>query len=135
MYVAVCGCTDKEARSGIKGHALEKWVALYARDVVPDVIKKALAGEFNDDAKRIAEVGLEWVETLIKKNVDYGSSVWQVPVLAPECDPATAIRVRMSDKISRIRSLLERKDALVDESLQDSIADLGAYCLLLLAKP
>lgn len=84
--------------------------------------------------RRIAEVGLDWIATLLAKNADYGSSVWNPPVLKPDMAPEDAIFVRMSDKIARIASL-QQSEAQVDESLEDSIKDLGAYCLLQLAKP
>ncbi len=82
----------------------------------------------------IAEVGLDWITTLLAKNADYGSSVWNPPVLKPDMAPEDAILVRMSDKIARIASL-QNSDAQVDESMEDSIKDLGAYCLLQLARP
>jgi len=99
------------------------------------VVMSALRGDRGPDQRRIAEVGLDWLVTLIHKNSDYGSSAWKVPVLAPDCDTGVAIRVRMSDKISRIESLIKRKGHEVDESFNDTINDLGAYCLLFLARP
>jgi len=98
-------------------------------------LQEALSGSRGQDQKRIAEVGLNWIETILAKNADYGSSVFEVPVLAPECDAGTAIRVRMSDKINRIRSLLKRPPEVAGDSLTDSIRDLGGYCLLLLSQP
>jgi len=100
-------------------------------------IRQALLGN-NEDRKRIALVGLHWVATLIAKNADYGSSVWRPPALRPDMDPGDAILVRMSDKISRIASLASpaaQDAAQVDESLEDTIQDLGAYALLWLARP
>lgn len=96
-------------------------------------IKKALKGD-NEDQRRIAEIGLDWVATLLDKNHDYGSSVWKSPVLKPEMDLGDAILVRMSDKVSRIVSL-QNKEAQVDESLDDTVEDLGSYALLWLARP
>lgn len=105
-------------------------------EVKHSMIPSALAGDRGEDQKRIAEVGLAWVEQLLKKNQDYGSTVWNTPVLAPECDAGVAIRVRMSDKISRIHNLMSKEGTPeINESIEDSIADLGAYCLLLLASP
>lgn len=86
------------------------------------------------DQRRIAEVGIEWVAMILAKNSDYSSSVWQPPVLKPDMSPGDAIYVRMSDKISRIASL-QKSESQVDESIEDSIRDLGAYCLLQLARP
>ncbi len=101
-----------------------------------DLIGEALQGNRGADQQRIAKTGIAWVETLLRKNSDYGSSVWKTPVLAPDCDPAIAIRVRMSDKINRLQTLLAGKSAEVSgESIDDTLKDLGAYCLLYLARP
>ncbi len=86
------------------------------------------------DQQRVAAVGLEWLATLLNKNSDYGSSVWKPPCLKPGMDPGDAILVRMSDKVSRIASL-QSKEAQVDESLEDTVKDLGAYAILWLARP
>lgn len=96
-------------------------------------IQQALVSS-NEDQRRIAQVGLEFVATLLAKNADYGSSVWNAPVLKPTLDTGDAILVRMSDKVARIASL-SVKDAEVSESLEDTIKDLGAYALLWLARP
>jgi hypothetical protein len=99
-------------------------------------ITTALQGLKGEDQFRIAQTVVSFGALLLRKNQDYGSSVWQVPVLAPESSVATAIRVRMSDKISRINNLLKSKTTPeINESLEDTIKDLGAYCLLLLAAP
>ena len=102
---------------------------------IGDLIREAAAGQRGEDQKRIADVGLEWVELLLKKNADYGSSVWKVPILAPDCPVSAAIRVRMSDKISRINNLVAGGKDTVGESLDDSLKDLCAYGLLYLARP
>lgn len=79
----------------------------------------------------IARQGIKWIITLLKKNHDYGNSAFKSPVLCEDLPPTTSILVRMSDKIERIRSLTT-KEAQVDESLEDTFKDLGAYCLLYL---
>lgn len=94
-----------------------------------------LSGARGEDQSRIAKKGLEWLALLLRKNADYGSSAWKKPVLAPECDNDSAMRVRMSDKIERIQSLLSKGESEVSESLEDTIGDLGSYCLLWLARP
>jgi len=98
-------------------------------------IEQALNGEHGEDQQRIAEAVVEFGEKLLKKNSDYGSSVWKVPTLAPNCSVSEAIFVRMSDKIERINSLRKNGTAEIDESLEDTIGDLGAYCVLWLARP
>jgi hypothetical protein len=77
----------------------------------------------------IAKKGIEIVSLLLKKNMDYGSSAWSRPLLAPNCDAGTAIRVRMSDKISRMVQLLS-SEAQVDESITDTELDLVGYLIL-----
>jgi len=98
-------------------------------------IAGALRGTRGPDQQRIAETAIDWTKTLLAKNSDYGSSVWEVPLLTPNLDPAQAILVRMSDKIKRIQALMRRPAEVANESLDDSIKDLGAYCLLYLARP
>lgn len=89
----------------------------------------ALNGIRGHHQQLIAQVGLQWVDTLLRKNADYGSSVFKEPVLAPGMPTTSAIDVRMSDKIARIQNLKTAK-AEVAESIQDTYNDLGAYCLL-----
>ena len=73
---------------------------------------------------------------ILAKNADYGGSAWRRPVLCRHLDPGSAILVRMSDKIERLLQLLEKgQPQVVAETLADTIGDLGAYCLLYLARP
>ena len=99
-----------------------------------DLVRSALSGSIGPSQPRIAQVGLDWIATLIKKNTDYGDSAWTEPVLAPNLPAKQAILVRMSDKINRLKSL-SQKEALVAESYNDTMKDLGAYALLYLAAP
>lgn len=73
---------------------------------------------------------------LLKKNKDYGDTIFRSPCLAPGLDPGVGILVRASDKISRITNLLQQSNQtpLINESLEDSIIDLGAYCLIYLCR-
>jgi hypothetical protein len=98
-------------------------------------IYDAISGLCGDDQQRIAIEGLRWLELILRKNSDYGSSVWQSPCLAPTMPVASAILVRMSDKVKRLASLAEKPAAVADESLDDTMRDLGAYALLYLARP
>lgn len=100
-----------------------------------ELLNEAISGLRGDDQRLIAEEVVRWGALLIRKNTDYGSSVWQSPVLAPECDPGTAIRVRMSDKLSRLQQLLSKPAMVGGESFNDTLRDFGAYCLLELARP
>ena len=100
-----------------------------------DVIDDALLGHRGPDQRRIAEVGVQWILTMLAKNHDYGSSVWEPPMLAGNVDSGTGILCRMSDKVSRLQTLMKGATAEVKESIEDTLSDLGAYCLLYLAKP
>lgn len=100
-----------------------------------ETILSALKGERGPDQRRIATIGLAWVETILLKNLNYGSSVWKAPALQPEMPVSSAILVRMSDKVSRIAALTSGIKDAVDEPLEDTVKDLGAYCLLYLARP
>ncbi len=96
-----------------------------------EILADALSS--NDEVtRRIAETGLNWILLLLKKNADYGNSAMQVPILAPSLNNLTAIQVRMSDKINRLANLLRSSNPgpLIDESIQDTMRDLGAYSLL-----
>lgn len=82
--------------------------------------------------------GVHLTATLLRKNADYGSSVYKQPVLAPGVDVATAIRVRMSDKIERLRNLLAsplQANRVITESIDDTMRDLAGYAILWLARP
>lgn len=76
-------------------------------------------------SKKLAEI-------LSKKNRDYGDAASSPPLLAPHIDAGTAILVRMSDKVNRIKNLLGAGKSEVNESLEDSVLDLAGYCLLYL---
>lgn len=99
-------------------------------------IVDAADGKLGADQERIAIEGLRWLKMLLAKNRDYGSSVWSAPVLCPNMPVASAILVRMSDKVRRLESLMRNGEAAVaSESLEDTVSDLGAYALLYLARP
>ena len=98
-------------------------------------IANALTGISGEDQQILATAGLKWVDLMLRKNRDYGSSAWKIPLLAPELSAGSAIQVRMSDKIERLRSLLNKNPEITDETIRDTVNDLGAYCLLWLARP
>jgi len=96
------------------------------------------------DAERIEVVVSNLLETLLSKNKNYGSSVYTRSALAPELSIDSAIRVRMSDKIQRLKTMFDSIDALevdesivgsLDESIEDSMLDLAGYAILWLARP
>ena len=95
-----------------------------------DLIETALSGERGPSQKLIAETGLDWVETLLRKNTDYGDTVFNPSILRQTLPVREAILVRMSDKIARLQRLLQGNEAEVRESIEDTMKDLGAYALL-----
>lgn len=75
--------------------------------------------------------------TALKKNLAYGSSVFTKGALTPELSADAVIRVRMGDKISRLKTLLANpeKNMVSDESVGDTMMDLATYAFLwLIAK-
>lgn len=101
-----------------------------------EVFAQALRGDRGPDQQRIAVEGLNFIQTLLKKNADYGSSVWEPPVLAPNMSRGDSILVRMSDKVKRIQTIQRNgKAEISSEALEDSIRDLAAYGLLYLCRP
>lgn len=74
-------------------------------------------------------------DTLLTKNRDYGNSVLQPPYLKPDLDIDSAILVRMSDKINRLRNLFQgEQQPEVQESINDTILDLAGYCVMFLVQ-
>lgn len=101
-----------------------------------DLIHEALNGQLEEDQFRIAEFGVAIISLLIRKNIDYGSSVYKSPRLAPKVDAGTAMLVRMNDKVERLVKLLGSENAaMVSESTDDTMADLAGYLILYLARP
>lgn len=68
---------------------------------------------------------------LLRKNADYGASVFKVPVLAPWITPGDAIRVRISDKLARLTHLMTTDALITEESIHDTVIDTSAYFMLL----
>jgi hypothetical protein len=100
-----------------------------------ELLRQALNGERGEDQKKIAEVGIGIVTTLLKKNRDYAGSAYQSPCLLQSLTPRQGIQVRMSDKIQRLQNLLKGNTAEVKESVEDSMTDLSGYAILWLTAP
>lgn len=108
-------------------------------DAEQDEIIKAVAeyrGEIaavtgGSDARDIVSIFDEAKSVALKKNHDYGSSVFTPPVLSPALSADAAILVRMSDKINRLQTLMSGQCAQVaDEAAADTMRDLGTYAFL-----
>ena len=66
------------------------------------------------------------VELLVKKNHDYGNSFGnQLANHGP-----IVFKIRMEDKISRLRTLLTTDAQVKDESIEDTLRDIIGYCIL-----
>lgn len=81
----------------------------------------------------------ENLEIARKKNADYASD--QDPFANFNLAPLLAgisvergILVRMSDKQARVSNLLDKPAQVADESIEDSLADLANYALILIAR-
>lgn len=95
-----------------------------------DLLKEALYNRRGVYQSAIARAGLGLIAKLLRKNHDYGGSVFEPPILAPSMKPEEALRVRMSDKIKRVQTLLQVKSEVTDESIVDTLHDLGGYIIL-----
>lgn len=94
------------------------------------IITDALAGS-NQDQREIAFLGLQTIAIMVKKNQDYGSSVFNIGAISPDVSPEAGIRVRLGDKLSRINNLVGQPgNQQVAESITDTGHDASAYLLL-----
>lgn len=83
-------------------------------------------------ADMIAE--LEHILALVySKNKDYGSSALESPILLPWLDVRCGLLVRLSDKITRMRTLFKQETSEVNESFEDTLRDIVGYIFLLYA--
>lgn len=78
----------------------------------------------------IEKVANELLDTIYRKNRDYGNSVFKASRFS-SVPASDAILVRLGDKVNRLENLKDRK-AEVDESFDDTIKDLAGYCILYL---
>lgn len=72
----------------------------------------------------------------VKKNLDYGSSVFKSPRLKKSMSPGDAILVRICDKLERLENLMNAPSPegrmVKDESIEDTCLDAGVYFFLYL---
>lgn len=108
---------------------------------VNETIREAWEGAHGPDQERIVKIGFELIAKLLRKNTDYGGSVFEVPALAAgRVGPGDGILVRMSDKMSRLNNILAGGGSLdsegqVGESLADTLDDLLGYWILYQSRP
>ena len=77
----------------------------------------------NDFQRKIEKVCDEIKELLIKKNQAYGNSALQPLRIFSQADAGEQIKVRIDDKISRIKNQTGKDD-------EDAILDLIGYLIL-----
>lgn len=99
-----------------------------------ELVSQAYNGKRGEYQRAIAVAGLELIALLLRKNQDYGSSVFDPPILLPEVSANLAIRVRMSDKLKRINQLASNPALVAGESLNDSLDDVIGYRIIEKAK-
>ena len=107
-------------------------IALILRAYVPDTIVESLCSKRGNDQDSIAQKGLAVIDLLLRKNMDYGSSVWRAPCLMPHLPPSAGILVRMSDKLHRIMNLSDKSPEVAEENLAATMLDLAGYAILYL---
>lgn len=95
-------------------------------DVHLSNIKSALKGGVPEQ-RAIARIGLQLVGMLLEKNRKYGSSATHPIRVFSQLSPAEGIRIRMDDKLSRIRN------GAADED-EDPMLDLAGYLILFLVE-
>lgn len=88
-----------------------------------ELLKEVSREDFQAKHTEICE---KIMETFKRKNHDYGNVFEQTMgdygLLAPV--------VRFRDKLGRIETLLTVKNKVMDESIADTILDLGNYCIM-----
>lgn len=84
---------------------------------------------------RLSELYDENIEISRKKNNDYGGNTDPFNNFTLSArfgvDPAKAILVRMSDKMARLATGLDRELLVSDESIYDTCSDLANYAMIL----
>lgn len=129
-------CTRDAGHSGPCA-AVQYDTGMSAAEVIGLLTLTPAPDGLDDDQIRIWNIYEKARLTALKKNLAYGSSVFTKGALTPELNADAAIRVRMGDKISRLRTLLANpeKNMVSDESISDTMMDLATYALLwLIAK-
>jgi hypothetical protein len=108
-----------------------------ARQADLNLMEDALSGRRGETQQRIAEFFIRMCTILLKKNKDYGASVWKRPRLCKKVAPREGIMVRLSDKFERLEHLLntDGQTGEVDESVEETLHDVIGYSALWILTP
>ena len=93
------------------------------KDIKTETIENDPVNPFMEEYERIVT---DTMELCKKKNKDYGSSVQDTYERFGDISYLT----RITDKYNRICSLMTKENKVKDESVIDSIKDMGNYCFL-----
>lgn len=112
-------------------------MAVALEEAVTDILSELRIQVEIDDLShsqlRLLHSCLVALEVLLRKNRDYGQSVWTPPVFCPSVPVEQALLVRMSDKVARVANLMSNsRPPEVEEAIQDTLQDLANYCHLLI---
>lgn len=77
------------------------------------------------------ELMREAVCLLLRKNHDYGASVFDVGPLTKRLPPETAALVRLGDKYNRLVTLMDTDPKVATESRRDTVFDVLGYAIIL----
>ncbi len=77
------------------------------------------------EKSKLQKMSNDLIELLVKKGSDYGDSYF---LLRKEYG-ATSFLIRLADKFYRLKEL-SKKEALVNESIEDTLNDIIGYCML-----
>lgn len=83
------------------------------------------ASNISESQKKIIEVCDSMKDLLLYKNEKYGDSALNPNNIFYKGDSTNSIKIRLDDKISRIKNC--------DETRVNDVADVTGYCILLLA--
>lgn len=81
--------------------------------------------KFTESQKKISEICDSIKDLLLYKNEKYGDSALNPNNIFYKGDSTNSIKIRLDDKISRIKNC--------DETRVNDVADVTGYCILLLA--
>lgn len=98
-------------------------------DLVLEIVEVIKAHEQEGCLRTIlAEVS----QLLLKKNKDYGGSVFQAPVFCPSLPVESAILCRISDKYNRWQNLKNSEEtSAVEETISETLRDMLGYAIIL----